>query len=477
MRDRFSLLCSLVTGLFLATSAAAAAAEPSAATKPFLVRDFHQGPADDSATSGDGISWNGVFFHMASDPAHGMELWRSDGTPGGSRRLSDICPGHCDGFPEKMAVSGGWLYFTADDGVSGRELWRSDGRPGGEQRVRDLCPGPCDAEIFRMIEFQGQVFFFGEDASRRSLWRTDGTSAGTVRVADVCPVSSGCQGTMRVLRDRLLLPVPDPETGEDALWRSDGTAAGTGRIDPLSGRLPGVASEISEEAGGFVFFWAGGALWRTDGTPQGTLPLAESGDLLSGSEGGLSFPVQSVVWNGHVYWAFSAGEVVRSDGTPRGTARIADFGEWAPRLLARRRGVLVQVDKAGDEIWWIREGGAVPEKILLPGEQGSFSVFPLGEDDALLVVRGLLESGLSVLRLTEAGASSRRVEAAPFPRRPHTIYSADALVFYVTGTFFQAHALWRTDGTDEGTVEVRDLRAPARVPAVRGRRIDPARVE
>lgn len=51
-----------------------------------------------------------------------------------------------DGFPGDRpvtlpAVLDGWSYFYGNDGIHGLELWRSDGTPGGTHMVRDICPG------------------------------------------------------------------------------------------------------------------------------------------------------------------------------------------------------------------------------------------------------------------------------------------------------------------------------------------------
>ena len=84
-----------------------------------------------------GAQW----FFVAQTGTTGSELWRTDGTPGGTHLVKDILPGPGSSAPGFLTEHAGWLYFSAHDEVAGRELWRSDGTAAGTVRVADLRPG------------------------------------------------------------------------------------------------------------------------------------------------------------------------------------------------------------------------------------------------------------------------------------------------------------------------------------------------
>ena len=83
-----------------------------------LVKDINVGSS--SAPKWLIVYQNELFF-SANDSIHGSELWKSDGTEGGTLLVKDLP----DYFlhPEELVVAGGALFFTGSDGIHGRELW------------------------------------------------------------------------------------------------------------------------------------------------------------------------------------------------------------------------------------------------------------------------------------------------------------------------------------------------------------------
>ena len=96
------------------------------------------------------------------DPAHGFELWATDGTPGGTVLVRDIAPGTGSSFPDFLTPVGSEVWFAANDGVHGDELWSSDGTPGGTRLRADLVPGPGSSSP-QWLTLAGANLFFSAD--------------------------------------------------------------------------------------------------------------------------------------------------------------------------------------------------------------------------------------------------------------------------------------------------------------------------
>jgi large repetitive protein len=227
---RGALTCCVLAVLF---------ARPAVCAEPILVEDIKREqdplPTDQGSHPRLQVRLGDWIYFSALDRLHGDELWRTDGTAGGTERVTDLCPGPCSATPESLTAFGGRIFFSAFDGVTGRELWVSDGTPRGTRPVRDICPGECSGVAstnavipLSLAALEEEVFFPANDGvTGFELWKSDGTPEGTERVADIRPgAESSNPRIFTSLAGWIVFSATEPARGQE-LWLSDGTAAGT----------------------------------------------------------------------------------------------------------------------------------------------------------------------------------------------------------------------------------------------------------
>lgn len=120
----------------------------------------------------------GRVYFGAADPAHGDELWSTDGTPEGTALVKDIAPGRLGSYPRSLVAWHGRLYFRAREVPNGMELWTSDGTAEGTRLVQDIAEGPSWSTPRELTVAAGSLYFSAYDGEHgRELWELPAAAA------------------------------------------------------------------------------------------------------------------------------------------------------------------------------------------------------------------------------------------------------------------------------------------------------------
>jgi ELWxxDGT repeat protein len=380
---------------------------------------YNPGPSGKDAVA---APWGGFVF-VADDGVHGPEIWKTDGTAGGTSPLKDITPGSSGSSPFGLTAVNGRVVFAATDPVHGTEIWATDGTPAGTLLLQDVWPGGSSSDPREITAVGGQAFFRAADGTHGAeLWATDGTAAGTRLVKDLAPGAadglplSNTQYLFTSLGGRLLFYSPAGST----FWTSDGTAAGTQPVTAPSGwpfvDVISSSTDLYGVAGGRLFFRGAfnPSIWVTDGSTAGSykvldVPLETS-----------AFPVTD--------------------------------GSLDPYLLADLGGTLLfqATDSANNYELWRSDGTTAGTSLVKDLTGDSFSSRP----DQLRVVNGRLAfnamGGLGLSDGTEAGTGIVPGSSVlAFATKP-----LDNELFFLSQPDSGPQGLWKTDGTEAGTVPV-----------------------
>ncbi len=408
---------------------------------------------------------NGVLYFAADGGTGGVELWKSDGTPGGTVRVVDINPGSAGSNPQWFTAVDGELFFGADDGIHGRELWKTTGTAATTVFVRDINPGAPSSDPNSLFNFNNTLLFAADDGTHgQELWKSDGVGRSTVLVADMTPGtnSSGIIRFGETLNGVAILAV-DNENANGGIvdwepWVTDGTAAGTRMLRNINTNLyngisyPGGFLRVSNT----VYFSAddgthGIELWKTDGTSNGTVLVR---DITPGSDGSFATPLG--VFDGDLLFTTeftSTNFLWRSDGTSAGTVplptALPDHGSF-PASLCDVNGrlyfsVTSDTFQLQQEFWQSdgTEAGTTPIYTNLSG--GATLIGAAGNVPVLYCTNKFyFTSGQSLSMPSVIGAN------------PQGFVSMNNRAFFA-GFGPGGLELWKTDGTLNGTVLVKDI--------------------
>jgi ELWxxDGT repeat protein len=409
----------------------------------------------------------------------GLELRATDGSAVGSHPVAVLQRTPAGSFPEITSLGSFVVMRTFEGDI--QRLWRSDGTPAGTAPIPGFALNLPQAHFANVppAVVAGQLFFEvdraaggGAGAPSSDLWRTDGTGPGTFQLASFGTGQGLELGTRTIWNGVLLFTASRGE--QCAFWTSDGTTAGTREILPLptGARCPDGVTAFGSR---FLFVarvTSGGEsvpqLYISDGTPAGTRQLSSFQQTRSGVDP--EFTLLGTEAFFQISDPFGQDvEIWRTDGTPEGTRPF--FPGLLPQAfgLTAWNGALYHSADTGTDGQpaLVRWAPGDPSPVTLAtvdlgynaGYSPQIPPFVGVRFQLFFVARDALH-GFELWATDGTAAGTRLVrdiQAGPLPSSPRGLTPAQHLLFFTADDGEHGRELWVSDNTTAGTRIVADL--------------------
>lgn len=498
---------------------------------------------------------NGTLFFQGYDPVNGLELWKATAS-GSTVNVSMVKDINADSGGsssiDRLFNAGGTLLFSAYDGSdpdnnemtpeNGIELWKSNGTTGGTTLLADLFPGSTSSEIANLTSFAGYYYFSANGAAvlsegaepslvGREIFRTDLTTVELVK--DIVPDAGGSDprnfrlsGSDPARGGQFYFTATTPENGRE-LWVMNGT---TGLKDAtlvtdlfagvddaqISNLTPIIDSVRNIDRPYRVIFTAnnntdiGIELFTSDGTATGTLLLA---DMTPGSEGsnlenfrqispglvvftkadaegklalwrtdGLSvtlvkdfsadtpkpFNFRSPVLVGtQLYFLLGEDELWRTNGQASGTVRIHKFrtgtGNSYPSDFTRMsdgRVIFSAVTNDEGREVWVTDLNGNSSRIadIYPGTTGSDPMHFTPTNDGRVFFTAQSSDDNRELYVSDGVTASLVKDINPAEGcNPENLFWHQGLLYFSARSSGSNDELWISNGTNSGTIQLLEI--------------------
>jgi ELWxxDGT repeat protein len=369
-------------------------------------------------------------------------------------------------------------YDEDDDPIlTSCEMWRSAGKRSGTRPFGRRFSGA----LFRMTT-EDAFYFSGCRFDACGTWKSDGSIRGTgLAIPDMFSVTYLVE-----VNGTTFFAGPDAEErgahyGE--LWKSDGTQAGTVRVANINAVDPpfdpGSYPRQFAALAGTVYFQAhepsgGTELWKTDGTAAGTVRAL---DLRPGPES--SFPTAITAAGGRLFFWASATccntTLWTSDGTPGSAVRLGQVSpnheDRAPLTHIGGTVFFGANDASGGRELWKSDGtpqGTMRVADINPGPDHSdptgpsySSPFQMAVLDQTLFFSAVEPAGGRELWKTDGSEAGTMRVADVNPGSggsdPYYFTPGRGVLFFAATEPSTGRELWKTDGTAAGTVRLTDI--------------------
>lgn len=426
----------------------------------------------------------GLLFFTSDDGVTGRELWRTDGTPAGTFMINK--KSSWDRVATSPVEVNGTVYFVSNSG-NGNELWKTDGTVGGTMLVKDIRSGSLSSSLAGLTQVEDILYFVADDGiNGEAIWQSDGTEEGTT-LEKFIGANSGIKNIANI-NNSLYFHADDGIGSNTRLWfydplKKEATNLGyrfTYNTDFNASSDPDDFIKVNET----VYFGAddgihGFELWKSDGTSSGTSLVK---DITPGIDGSyfdnltsagelLLFTVDDGV---------HGKEVWKTDGTAEGTVMVKDINPGSetshPQYFIFHNGAVyfsAETDIDGAELWKTdgTEAGTVMVKDIYPGGSSSspYNLTSMGNtlyfvayDDIHFMGLGIWKSDGTTEGTVIVNSADSQIGAVDYPWMHSTHFDSylkgiNETLYFKAYTPDFGHELWKSDGTAEGTVLVKDI--------------------
>jgi ELWxxDGT repeat protein len=387
---------------------------------------------------------NTLYFLAAEQNNQPLVLWKSDGTVSGTVKVTGTNSDVGILFPSSLINFNETLYFIASSDFTNKGLWKVGSN--GAELIKDFKSNRNDYAGNLIIANNNLYFQAYTPTEGSALWKSDGTESGTIIAKDLDPRPVSDPNAIfqpSNFRDftstgsTLYFSGQTDTTGFE-LWKSDGTESGTVLLKDIK---PGFQdSSISQTTAvrDTLYFTAddginGTALWKSDGTQAGTILVK---DVEPGNNNSTIGFLTNL--NDLLYFVCDDGvhgsELWKSDGTEAGTSLVRDI---YPGSQGAKPGDLININGTlyfradngitGMELWKSdgTEAGTVLVKDLHPESRAG--------DDLSAMISGRTDS------------------------MPANFFNFDGMLYFTATDYEHGREIWRSDGTEAGTVLVKDV--------------------
>ena len=457
------------------------------------------------------VDVGGTVYFLIGESSGVTGLWRSDGTNAGTAKVRDLVGGYMSlysdgqqlfikdggtlatwdvqsseltviasglaGGPSNFRTANGVTYFDAFPNNSdnrGSEPWRTDGTAAGTYLLKDIRPGPRTSNPVGGIAFDGKLLFGANDGIYgQELWISDGTTGGTVLKSDIGAINRFDPSTLVQPASIVTFQNASGQTETvfiAAEYQADGSAPGSRALyysvgNGLATRLGDIASGTIRDAdavGTSVFFWVGGDLYRYTGNGI-PAELVKSG--VNGNSG--------VAFNGQYYFA-SNSELWKSDGTSAGTSVVKALNAPITGFAINNGKLYLNAGYDSGNLW-VTDGTTAGTILLRETPHTEFMSYGARELTAAGNLVFFVSSSVPnaqgydrELFATDGTTVFRVKDIWPgFQPGGGNVYLANSdpaqlraignTLYFTANNGVNGRELWKSDGTDAGTVMVKDI--------------------